>query len=327
MRLIEFSGPGGPEVLKIATAPQPVPGEGEVLIKVHAAGVNRPDIAQRAGQYPPPPGASPILGLEVAGKIAACGPGVVRWRVGDPVCALTPGGGYAEFCVAPEGQCLPIPQGLSYVEAAALPETFFTVWSNVFERGRLLEGETFLVHGGSSGIGVTAIQLARAFGARVLCTVGSERKAEVCRSLGAEAAINYRKQDFVAEVKRATEGRGADVVLDMVGGDYFSRNLDCLASDGRLVQIAFLHGSEVTLPLGKLMAKRLTLTGSTLRPQTVERKSQIARRLLVNVWPLLEEGKIRVVLDRTFAFDEVQDAHRRMESSEHIGKIVLTLSK
>ena len=301
----------------------PCPAAGEVLIRVAAAGVNRPDILQRTGNYPPPPGASPILGLEVSGTIAALGPGVTEWREGDPVCALVAGGGYAEYCVAPAPQCLPVPRGLSLISAAGLPETFFTVWSNVFDRGRLAAGDSFLVHGGSSGIGTTAIQLAHAFGARVFATAGSPEKCAVCVELGAERAIDYRQEDFTAIIKEMTQGRGVDVILDMVGGPYVEKNLRALAIEGRLVQIAFLQGSKVTLDLAHVMMRRQTITGSTLRPRPVADKAAIANRLREEVWPLIEAGKVRPVIDRTFPLAEAAAAHRLMESSRHIGKILL----
>lgn len=320
---IELDGFGGPEVLKPGTLPMPRPGPGEILIKVAAAGVNRPDVAQRLGQYNPPPGASPVPGLEVAGEVVALGEGASRYQRGDKVCALVAGGGYASYCVAPEPQTLPVPDGLSMIEAAAVPETFFTVWTNVFDRGRLERGETLLIHGGSSGIGTTAIQLARAFGSHVIVTVGSDAKAAACRDLGAEHAINYREQDFVAEVRRLTGGRGVDVILDMVGGEYLPRNLDALAVEGRLVQIAWLGGSKISADFMKLMIKRLTWTGSTLRPRSVEEKAQIAKALELKVWPLLAGGTIKPVIHSTFPLDRAADAHRLMESSDHIGKIVL----
>jgi putative PIG3 family NAD(P)H quinone oxidoreductase len=323
MRYIDMAAPGGPEVLTVATGPVPRAVAGEVLIRVAAAGVNRPDILQRTGNYPPPPGASPILGLEVAGTIAALGPGVAEWREGDPVCALVAGGGYAEYCIAPAPQCLPVPARLSVIDAAGLPETFFTVWSNVFDRGRLAAGESFLVHGGSSGIGTTAIQLARAFGARVFATAGSPEKCAVCVELGAERAIDYRQEDFTAIVKEATQGRGVDVILDMVGGPYVEKNLRALAVEGRLVQIAFLQGSKATLDLAHVMVRRQTITGSTLRPRPVADKAAIARNLRDKVWPLIEAGKVRPVIDRTFPLAEAAAAHRLMESSRHIGKILL----
>jgi len=296
------------------------------LIRVAAAGINRPDILQRTGNYPPPPGASPILGLEVSGTVAALGAEVAGWHEGDAVCALVAGGGYAEYCVAPAPQCLPVPKGVALVDAAGLPETFFTVWTNVFDRGRLAAGESFLVHGGSSGIGTTAIQLARAFGAHVFATAGSPEKCAVCRDLGAERAIDYRQEDFVAILKEATQGRGVDVILDMVGGPYVEKNLRSLALEGRLVQIAFLQGSKVTLDLAHLMMRRQTITGSTLRPRPVAEKAAIARNLRDKVWPLIEAGKVRPVIDRTFPLAEAAAAHRLMESSAHIGKILLRTS-
>jgi len=325
MRFIDMARPGGPEVLTLATGPVPQPGPGEVLIRVAAAGVNRPDVLQRTGSYPPPPGASPVLGLEVAGSIAALGPGVTEWRQGDTVCALVPGGGYAEYCVTPAPQCLPVPHGLSLIEAAGLPETFFTVWSNVFDRGRLKPGESFLVHGGSSGIGTTAIQLARAFGARVFATAGSPEKCAVCRELGAERAIDYRQEDFAAAIKEATQGRGVNVILDMVGGPYIEKNLRSLAVEGRLVQIAFLQGSKVTLDLVHLMMRRQTITGSTLRPRPVADKVATAQALREKVWPLIEKKQVRPIVDRSFPLAEAAEAHRLMESSAHIGKILLTI--
>jgi NADPH:quinone reductase len=318
-----MEGPGGPEVLRLATAPVPRPAAGEVLIRVAAAGVNRPDILQRTGNYPPPPGASPILGLEVSGTIVALGPEVAGWRAGDEVCALVAGGGYAEYCVAPAPQCLPVPNGVSMVDAAGIPETFFTVWSNVFDRGRLVAGESLLVHGGSSGIGTTAIQLAHAFGARVFATAGSPEKCAVCKELGAERAIDYRQEDFVAVIKEAMQGRGVDVILDMVGGPYVEKNLRSLAVEGRLVQIAFLQGSKVSLDLAHVMVRRQTITGSTLRPRPVGGKAAIARNLRDKVWPLIETRKVRPIIDRTFPLAEAAAAHRLMESSAHIGKILL----
>ena len=324
MRCIEIAGPGGPEVLVPASRPAPEPGHGEVLIEVAAAGVNRPDVLQRKGGYAPPPGASDIPGLEVAGTIAALGPGVTRWKVGDAVCALVAGGGYAELCVAPEAQVLPVPEGYDAVRAAALPETFFTVWTNVFDRGRLEGGETFLVHGGSSGIGTTAIQLASAFGARVFATAGSAEKCKACEALGAERAIDYRNEDFVAVVKEATDGRGVDLILDMVAGSYLPRDVAALAVEGRLVIIAFLGGSKVEMDFLPVMAKRLTVTGSTLRPRSVEQKSRIRDALMTEVWPLLAAGRVAPVLHRTFPLEDAAAAHALMESSAHIGKIVLT---
>jgi NADPH2:quinone reductase len=326
MRLVACEGHGGPEVMRIVSGPVPQPGPGEILIEVHAAGVNRPDIQQRRGAYPPPPGASPILGLEAAGRVAAVGPGVEGWQVGDPVTALCNGGGYAEYVAVPAAQCLPPPEGYDHLRAAALPETYFTVWANLFQRGRLVRGETVLIHGGSSGIGTTAIQLAREFGARVFATAGNVDKCTACLRLGAEAAINYNAQDFVEEVKRLTDGRGVDVVLDMVGGDYIARNLRCLALDGRLIQIAFLQGSRVRefdfLPV---MTKRLTITGSTMRPRTTEQKGAIAAELRARVWPILSAGRCGPVIYGTYALEDVAEAHRLMESSAHIGKIMLTL--
>jgi NADPH:quinone reductase len=324
MRFIAMAAPGGPEVLGLARGPVPHPGAGEVLIRVAAAGINRPDILQRTGNYPPPPGASPTLGLEVAGTIAAVGEGVTEWRKGEAVCALVAGGGYAEYCVAPAPQCLPVPRGLSVIDAAGLPETFFTVWSNVFDRGRLAAGESFLVHGGTSGIGTTAIQLARAFGARVFATAGSAEKCAVCRELGAERAIDYRREDFAAAIREATQGRGVDVILDMVGGSYVEKNLRSLAVEGRLVQIAFLQGSRVTLDLVHLMVRRQTITGSTLRPRPIADKAAIAAALRAKVWPLIEAGQVRPTIDRSFPLAEAAEAHRLMESSQHIGKILLT---
>lgn len=321
-------GKGGPaDVLKPAEGPVPQPQTGEVVIEVHFAGVNRPDVLQRSGSYPPPPGASPIVGLEVAGRISAVASDVTQWKIGDLVCALTPGGGYAEYCAVPAPHCLPIPQGLSVKEAAALPENFFTVWTNVFDRGRLQAGEKILVHGGSSGIGLTAIQLARAFGATVYTTVGSNEKAEFCRKMGADAAINYRDQDFVAEIGQLTGKKGVDLVLDMVGGPYIERNLKSLALEGRLVQIAFLQESKVALDFLPIMIKRLTFTGSTLRPRTVAQKAAIAQDLQAKVWPLLESGKVKPVIHATFPLKDARLAHALMESSKHIGKIMLEVKK
>ena len=323
MIAIEISKAGGPEVLTPNARSIPEPAPGEVLIRVAAAGVNRPDIMQRRGLYPPPPGASDIPGLEVAGTIEHVGSGVTEWRGGDRVCALVTGGGYAEYCVAPATQCLPVPDGLDVVHAAAIPEAFFTVWTNVFERGSLQPGETALFHGGSSGIGTTAIQLAAARGAKVLATAGSDEKCRACERLGAIGAINYRTEDFVEAVKRLTGGLGADLILDIVGGDYFDRNLRALALDGRLVQIGLIEGSEVTLDLRRVLARRLTITGSTLRPRSVEEKAAIAAALLREVWPLLESGLVKPIVYRSFPLVEASEAHRLMESSEHVGKIVL----
>ena len=326
MRAIEISEFGGPDVLQVAQRGVPSPGPGEVLIKVVAAGVNRPDVVQRYGKYPPPPGASDIPGLEVSGHIAGKGEGVVQWQEGDAVCALLTGGGYAEYCVAPQSQCLRLPSTLTLVEAAAVPETFFTVWTNVFQRGRLQHGETMLVHGGTSGIGTTAIQLGVAFGARVFATAGSDAKVDACRSLGAAEAVNYRTGDWVDAFKQASGGRGVDLVLDIVGGDYVARNLDVLATDGRLVQIAFLKSSKVELDLMQVMRRRLTLTGSTLRPRSPEEKGAIARDLATHVWPLFESGAIKPVIHAEFPLERAADAHRMMEASQHVGKIVLTVA-
>ena len=325
MTAIEISSPGGPEVLKPGTRPMPELKAGEVLIEVAAAGINRPDVFQRMGRYDPPPGAPDIPGLEVAGRIVKAAGDVTGFKVGDQVCALVAGGGYAEFCTAPAAQCLPVPAGLSMVEAAALPETFFTVWSNVFDRGQLQPGESLLVHGGSSGIGTTAIQLGRAFGARVFTTAGSAEKCEACLKLGAERAINYRDEDFVEVVKTATEGRGVDVVLDMVGGDYIPRSLSVMAADGRHVSIAFLRGSKSTIDFNAVMRKRLTLTGSTLRPRPIADKAAIAEKLKAQVWPKIADGAIRPLVYKTFPLAEAAAAHALMESSEHIGKIVLVV--
>jgi NADPH:quinone reductase len=325
MTAIEISTPGGPDVLKAKVVPVPKPGAGQILIKVAAAGVNRPDVAQRMGAYPPPAGHSPLPGLEVAGEVAAVGQGVDRWKPGDKVCALVNGGGYAEYCLAEEPIALPVPAGLDMVHAAAVPETFFTVWNNVFERGRLAAGDWLLVHGGSSGIGTTAIQLGKAFGAKVIATAGSAEKCQACLELGADKAVNYRSEDFVAACKEATGGKGIDVTLDMVGGDYTERNIAAAAEDGRIVQIAVLGGAEVKLNIARLMMKRLTLTGSTLRPRTREVKAGFARALEAKVWPLLAAGKIKVVIDSTFPLTKAAEAHRRMETSAHIGKIVLVV--
>ena len=326
MRVIEIAEPGGPEVLRPATRPVPEPMAGEILIRVHAAGVNRPDALQRAGAYDPPPGASDLPGLEAAGEIVAVGPVVDRWKAGDAVCALLPGGGYAEYAVTHAAHALPIPDGLDMTQAAALCETHFTVWTNVFLRGRLRAGETFLVHGGSSGIGTTAIQLAAQRGARVFATAGSAEKCAACVELGAARAINYREVDFVKEVRAATEGRGVDVILDMVGGEYIPRNVRALAPEGRLLMIAFLGGAKAELNFAQVMVKRLTLTGSTLRPQSIEAKAQIAEDLEREVWPHLASGRIAPVMDQTFPLDEAAAAHARMESSAHIGKIVLSVA-
>lgn len=332
MRCIEIAKPGGPEVLTPAERPDPRPAAGEVLIAVAAAGVNRPDVIQRRGSYPPPPGASDLPGLEVAGVIAAVGAGVAGWHVGDRVCALVAGGGYATLCVAPAPQCLPVPRRLGrdpsdreLVEAAAIPETFFTVWTNVFERGRLVAGEAALFHGGTSGIGTTAIQLAVARGARAFATAGSDEKCRACEALGAEHAINYRTGDFVAGVKERTGGRGVDLVLDLIGAPYFERNLAALAVEGRLVQIGLMGGGgSPPIDLNAVLRRRLTITGSTLRPRSVAEKGAIAEALRREVWPLLEAGRVRPIVYRTFPLAEAAAAHRLMESSEHVGKIVLT---
>ena len=343
MRAIEISTPGGPEVLRSGQRPVPSPAAGEVLIEVAAAGVNRPDVLQRKGGYPPPPGASDIPGLEVAGTVVAIGPKdngksvpqankesapqVNDWKIGDEVCALVTGGGYAEYVAAPAVQCLRVPRGLTLEQAASLPETFFTVWVNVFQRGALKNDETLLVQGGSSGIGVAAIQMARAFGHRVFVTAGTAEKCAECEKLGATRAINYRNEDFVAVIKQLTGGRGVDVILDMVGGDYVPRELASLAEDGRLSLIAFLGGTKTTLDMTDILRRRLTITGSTLRPRPVEVKAAIARALRDKVWPLIEAGKIRPVIYRTFGLEQAAAAHALMESSEHVGKILLSVRK
>jgi NADPH2:quinone reductase len=325
MRAIEIKKPGGPEALAPTERPLPTPKPNEILVKVAAAGVNRPDVLQRQGLYAVPPDASDLPGLEIAGEVVACGAKATRWKVGDKVCALAHGGGYAEYCVVPEVQALPLPKGLSMIEAASLPETFFTVWSNVYDRGRLKAGESLLVHGGSSGIGVTAIQIAKAMGNRVLATAGSDEKCAACVKLGADKAINYRSQDFLAEVLAATDNKGVNVILDMVGGDYVPKELKCLAEEGRLVFIAFLRGPKTELDINEVMRRRLTLTGSTLRPRPVEFKGAVAASLREHVWPLIEAGKIKPVVFKTFALAEAAEAHRLMESSQHIGKLVLTV--
>jgi NADPH2:quinone reductase len=323
MRAIEITQPGGPEVLQETTRPMPTAGHAQVVIKVAYAGVNRPDALQRAGLYNPPAGASDLPGLEASGEVVAIGSGVSGWSVGDQVCALLPGGGYAEYVATPAAHCLPVPKGMSLKHAACLPETYFTVWSNVFQRGGLKAGETILIHGGSSGIGTTAIQLAREFGARVVVTAGSDDKCTACLDLGADRAINYRSEDFVPVLK---EMGGADVILDMVGGSYIPRNLSALADDGRLVQIAFLQGPKVEVNFAQLMMRRLTFTGSTLRPQSDLAKAKIAESLLENVWPLLSGGKIGPVMDSEFELADAAQAHAHMESSGHIGKIVLRVT-
>jgi len=323
MTAIEIAEPGGPEVLKPAQRPVPAPGHGEVLVKVAAAGVNRPDIIQRQGFYPPPPGASDIPGLEIAGTIVNVGAGVAGLSKGDQICALVAGGGYAEYCLADAPLVMPVPKPLDLIQAAALPETFFTVWTNVFDRARLNAGETVLIHGGTSGIGTTAIQLASLFGARVFATAGSPEKCKACEELGAERGINYRDEDFVSVTQKLTDGRGVDVILDMVGGDYVPRNIKALAMEGRLVNIAFLQGSQVDVNLMPVMLKRLTLTGSTLRPRSLEEKTVIAEAVRSQVWPLLDTGRAAPVIDSTFALAEAAKAHARMEDGAHIGKIVL----
>jgi len=323
MRAIEITTPGGPDVLRPVERPRPVPGAGEVLIRVHAAGINRPDVLQRKGAYAPPPGTSDLPGLEVAGTIEGGDLEGSGFAVGDAVCALLAGGGYAEWCVAPAGQCLPVPRGLTMIEAAGLPETFFTVWSNVFDRGRLAPGETLLVQGGTSGIGVTAIQLAAALGHTVFATAGSDAKVRACEALGARRGINYRTEDFAAVVKQETAGKGADVILDMVAGDYVAREIACLADDGRLVIIALLGGAQATLDCSAVLRRRLTVTGSTLRPRPVAFKAAIAARLRSIVWPLLEARRIKPVVHAVFPLADAARAHALMESGEHIGKIVL----
>jgi NADPH2:quinone reductase len=325
MRCVVAPNPGGPEALTVVERALPKPGASEILIRVAAAGVNRPDVLQRQGQYPVPPGASDVLGLEISGEVVARGPGADRYALGARVLALVPGGGYADYCLAHESNALPIPAGVTDIEAAAIPETFFTVWTNVFDRGGLRAGETLLVHGGSSGIGTTAILLAKAFGAKVIATVGSDEKAAQCRRLGADVAINYRAEDFVASTKAATGGQGAEVILDMVGGDYVMRNYAAAKVDGRIVQIAYLHGQRVELDLRPLMMKRLTHTGSTLRPRSPAEKAVIADALRAKVWALLASGRCKPVIDSVFPLAEVAKAHARMESSQHVGKIVLTV--
>ena len=326
MTAIAVRAPGGPEMLVPEQRPVPQPGPGEILVKVAAAGVNRPDVMQRLGLYPPPKGTTDIPGLEIAGSVAACGEDVTRWKTGDPVAALVVGGGYAEYCLAVEGHALPLPRALDPVAAAAIPETFFTVWHNAFERGRLQSGETLLVHGGSSGIGTAAIQLAKAFGARVIATAGSAEKCEACRRLGADAAVNYKEQDFVAAAKAATDGRGADVILDMVGGDYIERNYEAAAVEGRVVQIAFQSSSKASVDFRRIMLKRLTHTGSTLRARSIADKGAIARAVEERVLPLIAAGRVRPLIDSTFPLGEASAAHKRMETSAHVGKIVLAVA-
>ena len=327
MQVVEISRPGGPDVLRLAVRALPRPKAGEVLLRVAAAGVNRPDCLQRAGAYPAPPGASDLPGLEVAGTVVECGEAVTQCKAGDPVCALTPGGGYAEYCVTPAGHCLPLPGGWTLTQAASLPETSFTVWINVFERARLASGETLLVQGGASGIGVTAIQLARAFGHRVFVTAGSDEKCSACEALGAERAINYRTHDFVQAIKQLTDGRGIDVILDMVGGNYVPRELKCLADDGRLSIIALLGGSTAEMELHEVLRRRLTVTGSALRPRSVEFKTAVATALREKVWPLIDAGKIRPVIYKIFPLADAAAAHALMESGTHIGKIVLEVAR
>jgi putative PIG3 family NAD(P)H quinone oxidoreductase len=326
MIAIEIREPGEPDVLVPVERPIPTPGSGEVLIKVAAAGVNRPDLMQRRGRYPPPPGASDIPGLEIAGTVDRLGSDVSPWKVGDDICALVAGGGYAEYCVAPAPQCLPVPRGLDIVSAAAIPETFFTVWTNVFERGRLAAGESILIHGGASGIGTTAIQLARARGARVFATAGSPDKCAACERLGAERAINYKETDFLEAVRAATGGRGVDVVLDMVGGDYFPRNIDALAVEGRLVEIATLRGAKAEITIPTVMQRRLTITGSTLRARAVAEKGAIAQAVRTHVWPLIESGAVKPIIHQTFPLADAAAAHRVLEAGAHIGKVVLVVS-
>lgn len=325
MRAIEITAPGGPEVLKLGQRPAPTAAAGELLIRVQAAGVNRPDVMQRKGSYPPPPGITDIPGLEIAGTVAALGAGVSGWKIGDTLCALVAGGGYAEYCVAPAPQCLPVPKGLTMIEAAALPETLFTVWDNMFTRGRLKSGEWLLIHGGSSGIGTTAIQLAHAIGARVVATAGSAEKCAACRKLGADVAVNYRDQDFVEAVRQATGGKGVDVVLDIVGGDYVSRNLNAMAFGGRLIQIAIQKGTKAEIPVHLILVKQLVFTGSTLRARAVAEKAEIAQILRKEAWPLIETGKFKPVVHATFPLERAADAHALMDTSAHIGKIILTI--
>ncbi|NWJ25109.1 NAD(P)H-quinone oxidoreductase [Rhizobium sp. RM] len=327
MRFVDLPSHGGPDVMQLSRGALPSPRAGEILVKVQAAGVNRPDVAQRQGTYPPPKDASPILGLEIAGEVMALGDGVDEFAIGDKVCALANGGGYAEYCIVPAGQALPFPKGYDAVKAAALPETFFTVWANLFQMAGLTEGETVLIHGGSSGIGTTAIQLAKAFGAEVFATAGSKEKCDACEKLGAKRAINYRDEDFATVVKAETNGKGVDVILDMIGAAYFEKNIASLAKDGCLSIIAFLGGAVTEkINLTPIMVKRLTVTGSTMRPRTADEKRAIRDELVEQVWPLIESGKIAPVINRVFTLDEVADAHRLMESSNHVGKIVMTVS-
>jgi putative PIG3 family NAD(P)H quinone oxidoreductase len=325
MTVVGISKPGGPEVLLPETRSVPVPGSGEILVKVAAAGVNRPDVAQRSGAYPPPPGASDLPGLEIAGEVVALGAGATKHKLGDKVMSLVAGGGYAQYCIAQDAQAMTVPPALSMQEAGAIPETLMTVWHNVFERGTLKPGETLLIHGGSSGIGTMAIQLAKAFGSRVIVTVGGQDKADACLKLGADRAVNYKTEDFVAEVKTATNGAGANVILDMVGGDYIDRNYDAAAIDGRIVQIATLGGAKATVNIAKVMVKRLHHTGSTLRPRSNADKAAMVAAIEARVMPLLREGRVKPLMDSTFPLEKAADAHWRMETSEHIGKIVLAV--
>jgi NADPH2:quinone reductase len=328
MKAVVITKPGSPDVLQWLDRPVPEPGKGEVLLKVEAAGVNRPDVAQRKGYYPAPPGASQdVPGLEVSGTVVKTGTECRRWKSGDKICALISGGGYAEFCVAPEGQCLPVPHNLSFVEAASLPETVLTVWSNVFERGRLRRGESLLIHGGTSGIGVTAIQMAKAHGSSVYTTAGTDEKCKFCESLGADKAINYKSQSFKQELMKATSGKGVDVILDMVGGDYTQDNIDLLAEEGRLVLINFMKGDEVAIKLSQIMRKRLTITGSTLRARDLAFKLALASQVEEHVWPWLISGKLKPILSKVFPMSNAPEAHRLMESSAHIGKIVLSVNQ
>lgn len=325
MKIIEHGAGGGPEILRVADIPNPVPAAGEVLIEVHYAGVNRPDVLQRSGNYPPPPGASPYLGLEVAGRIAALGDGVTAWKLGDEVCALTAGGGYGEYCAVDARHCLPVPKGLSLLQAAALPENYFTVWANLFDRARVSAGQTVLIHGGSSGIGLTSVQLVTAFGAKAYVTAGSASKLDSCLKAGAVRGINYKTEDFAQVIAQETQGRGVDVILDMVGTPYIERNIASLALEGTLVQIAFLQGSRFDIDAMPIMLRRLTVTGSTLRARSAEQKQAIAQRLQANVWPLLEQGRCLPIINSVYPLDQAAAAHAEMEASTHIGKIMLAV--
>jgi NADPH2:quinone reductase len=327
MHYIDISEYGGPEVMEIKAGEIPDPAKGEVLIKVHAAGVNRPDLMQRQGLYPPPPGASPILGLEVAGEVVATGGEVAAWSVSDRVCALTNGGGYAQYVAVPEGQCLPVPEGLTLDEAAAIPETFFTVWANVFDRAKLQPGESFLVHGGSGGIGTAAIQMAKAMDSKVFTTAGSTEKCSACQRLGADVAINYHQQDYVEVLKAATDGQGVDVILDIVGGDYVDRNLQLAARDGRIVSLSFIKGARVTIDMMPVLLKRLIITGSTLRPRSADAKAAIADKLRLHIWPLIAQKEIKPLIAARFAMADAAQSHKLMESSQHIGKIILSVDQ